>query len=276
MHDHKKPFVWKVNADGPGTYERFIVPTWMADWAPDLIHAGGVGPGMKVLDAACGTGIVARKAAGIIGPGGRIAALDANEGMLRVARTCAEKEGAHAIGWYHGDISCMPFSLGEFDTVLCQQGLQFFSDRALALREMKRILKPGGRLALSVWGRPGKCPHVPVICDVFEQYFGEDSTAIFTVACSLSDKRVLKKLVQDAGFSGIRIREGVKIARHSSLTEFLPAYFSIFPVAARISALSEDERTGLFRCLESSLEAYRENEGFAVPTENYILTAENR
>jgi hypothetical protein len=138
---------------------------------------------------------------------------------------------------------------------------------------MKRVLAQGGRLALSVWGRPEKSPHVGVICDVFSEFFGEDSTTVFRVACSLSDPGVLHNLVQDAGFSGIQIRPGVKIARHPSLAELLPAYFSVFPVAAKISAMSEEERARMFRSLETKLAAWREDDGLAVPTENYILTA---
>lgn len=214
LQDSRTTFTWQMSTDGPETYERIIVPTWMADWIPDLIDAGRVGPGKRVLDVACGTGIVARKAAGLVGPGGRIAALDLNEGMLRVAGKCAGLEGATAIEWYQGDVCRMPFSSGEFDTVLCQQGLQFFPDKAAALREMKRVLAPQGTLALSVWGRPGMCPHVMVICDVFSEYFGEDSTKIFRVASSLSDNQVLQNLVQDAGFSNIRIQSSVKISRH--------------------------------------------------------------
>lgn len=268
-------FKWQMNIEGPETYERYIVPTWMADWTSDLIDAGGVCPGKKVLDVACGTGIIARRAASLVGPDGRIAGVDLNEGMLRVARRCAAQEGAIAIEWYQSDIVCMPFSSGEFDTVLCQQGLQFFPDKAMALREMKRVLAPHGTLALSVWGRPGKSPHVIVICDVFAEYFGEDSTTIFRVACSLSNPRVLQNLVKDAGFSNIHIRSGVKIARHPSLAELLPAYFSVFPVAAQIAAMPEEDRIRMFCCIETKLAAWRENEGLAVPTENCILTAEN-
>jgi ubiquinone/menaquinone biosynthesis C-methylase UbiE len=267
-------FKWQMNTDGPETYERYIVPTWMTDWTSDLINAGGVGPKNRVLDVACGTGIVARKAAEIVGPGGRIVGVDLNKGMLRVARRCAEQEGATAIEWYHSDISSMPFSSGEFDTILCQQGLQFFPDKVAALQEMKRVLAPQGTLALSVWGRPEMCPHVIVICDVFTEYFGEDSTTIFRVASSLSDPRVLQNLVQDAGFSNIHIRSGVKIARHPLLAEFLPAYFSVFPIAEQIAAMPEEERTRMFRCIETKLETWRETEGLAVPTENCILTAE--
>ncbi len=64
LQDSRTTFTWQMNTDGPETYERVIVPTWMADWTPDLIDAGRVGPGNRVLDVACGTGIVARKAAG--------------------------------------------------------------------------------------------------------------------------------------------------------------------------------------------------------------------
>jgi ubiquinone/menaquinone biosynthesis C-methylase UbiE len=273
MKNNEKPFEWRMNIDGPETYEQYIVPTWMADWSSDLIEAGGVGPKKRVLDAACGTGIIARKAAGLVGAGGRIAALDFNEGMLRVARECAAREGATGIEWYQSDVSHMPFSTGEFDTVLCQQGLQFFPDKASALQEMKRVLAPEGRLALSVWGRPEKSPHVLVIFDVFSEFFGEDSTTIFRVACSLSNHQVLQNLVQDAGFSDIHIRYGVKIARHPSLAELLPAYFSVLPVAAQIAAMPESERTRMFRSMETKLADWRENEGLAVPTENCILTA---
>jgi ubiquinone/menaquinone biosynthesis C-methylase UbiE len=273
MKEKEKSFRWLMNTGGHETYEQYIVPTWMADWSSDLIGAGGVGPGKRVLDVACGTGIIARKAAGIIGTGGRIAAFDLNEGMLRVARECAVREGATAIEWHHGDVSRMPFSSGEFDTVLCQQGLQFFADKAAALREMNRVLADGGTLALSVWGRPEKSPHVPVIIDVFTEYFGEDSATIFKVACSLSRHEVLQALVQDAGFTHIQIRSEIRIARHLSLTELLPAYFSVLPVAAQITAMPEEERTRMFRSIESKLADWRENEGLAVPTENCILKA---
>lgn len=273
--DRNTLFKWRMSTDGPETYERIIVPTWMADWTSDLIEAGGVGPKKRVLDVACGTGIVARQAAGLIGPGGRIAALDLNEGMLRVGNQCAGSEGATAIEWHQSDVSRMPFSSAEFDIVLCQQGLQFFPDKAAALQEMKRVLAPQGTLALSVWGRPEKCPHVTAICDVFSEYFGEDSIRIFKIASSLSNPAVLQNLVHEAGFSNIRIQSSVKFSRHPSLAELLPAYFSALPVAPQIAALTEEERTRMFSSIVTKLADWRENDGLAVPVENCLLTAEN-
>jgi len=276
MKNEQKPFRWQMNPDGPETYERYIVPTWMLDWTEDLLSAGRVGPGKRVLDVACGTGIVARKAAAIVGPGGRIAGLDANEGMLNVAGTCARKEGLAAVEWYHSDVSCMPFSSGEFDTVLCHQGLQFFPDKNAALMEMARVLAPGGRLVLGVWGSTDRCPYVIAVSGVLETYLGADSTALLRQASSLSDRNILLSLVRKAGFSDIHFRAETKLSRHPSLTELLPAYFSIFPVAEEISAMQEEARTRMFCCMKTALASYCENDGLAVPTENYIVTARTR
>ena len=274
MSGNQPVFRWQMNAGGPETYERIMVPVWMADWVDDLLVAGKVGPGTRVLDAACGTGIVARRAAGITGPGGRVAALDLNEGMLRVAQRCAQDEGITGIGWYKSDIARMPFPDGQFDTVLCQQGLQFFPDKPAALREMARVLAPGGRLAVSVWGRAEMSPHVPVICNVFKQYFGEESTAMFRVACSLCDPAHLHDLAEGAGFTGIRIQAGIKIARHPSLADFLPQYFSIFPIAEKIGAMPEEERNAMFCSIVEGLLPYTKDNGLAVPTEGIIMAAE--
>nr|WP_319539050.1 methyltransferase domain-containing protein [uncultured Methanospirillum sp.] len=268
-------FKWLMNTDGPETYEQYIVPTWMTDWTPELIKAGSIGPDTRVLDVACGTGIVARMAAEIPGKNGRFFGIDINEGMLRLARRYAAEKGVKC-GFYLGNATRMPFSSGGFGTVLCQQGLQFFPDRSAALQEMRRVLAPDGTLAISVWGRAERSPHVGAICEAFTKYLGEDSTTMFRVACSLSNPHLLQRLVEDAGFSNIQIRTGVKTARHPSLAEFLPAYFSIFPVAAQITAMAEEDRTRMFRIIESALGPWKENEGIAVPTENCILTAVKR
>jgi len=129
---------------------------------------------------------------------------------------------------------------------------------------------------MGVWGRAENCPFVIAVTDVIGKYLGENSTALFQKACSLSDPGELRNMVRDAGFSNITIRAGVKISRHPSLSELLPAYFSIFPVAADIAAMQEEERARMFSCMATSLEDYREKDGLAVPTENYILTAQTR
>jgi ubiquinone/menaquinone biosynthesis C-methylase UbiE len=131
-------------------YERFFVPAMFAPWARVLLEYAAPQPGERVLDLACGTGVVARHVAPRIGATGRLIALDLRPGMLAVARSLPAPSGA-AIEWREGDAVALDLPADSFDLVVCQQGLQFFSDRAAAVREMQRVLAPGGRLALNIW-----------------------------------------------------------------------------------------------------------------------------
>ena len=131
-------------------YEHYFVPTIFGPWARVLLKHAAPQPGERVLDLACGTGVVARQVAPLVGSGGSVAALDLRPGMLAVARSRPAPAGA-VIGWQEGQADALPFADGSFDLVLCQQGLQFFPDRLAALREVRRVLCPGGRVALSIW-----------------------------------------------------------------------------------------------------------------------------
>ncbi len=129
-------------------YEQHMVPAIFARWASDLVDAAGVRPGQRVLDVACGTGVVTRLLAERVGPTGRAVGLDFNAGMLAVARAAAL---GLAIEWLEGNAMSMPLPDAAFDAVVCQQGLQFVPDKLAALREMRRVLVPSGRLAMSLW-----------------------------------------------------------------------------------------------------------------------------
>jgi ubiquinone/menaquinone biosynthesis C-methylase UbiE len=131
-------------------FERYGVQAIFGPWAADLVALAAPQPGERVLDVACGTGAVARLAAQRVGPTGAVAGLDLNPEMLVVARSQPPPDGTR-IAWHEGNASAMPLADAAFEVVLCQQGVQFFPDRAAALREMHRVLAPGGRLVLSVW-----------------------------------------------------------------------------------------------------------------------------
>src|SRR3712207_3990859 len=140
---------WQLEGSAAELYERHLVPAITSLWAADLVERAAPQPGERVLDVACGTGIVARRAAERMGSG-RVVGLDINPGMLAVARALPPGSGP-AIEWHEGSVLDMPFPEGSFDVCLCQLGLQFFPDRAAALREMRRVLRTGGRLTLSVF-----------------------------------------------------------------------------------------------------------------------------
>jgi ubiquinone/menaquinone biosynthesis C-methylase UbiE len=133
-------------------YERGQVPAIFAGWAVDLLEVAALHPGERVLDLACGTGILARLAAPQVTAAGRVVGLDVNEAMLAVARAQSPPAGA-VIEWHHGNAATLPFADGSFDVVLCQQGLQHMEDRAAAVGEMRRVLVPNGRAVVSMFSR---------------------------------------------------------------------------------------------------------------------------
>ncbi len=106
-------------------YERSIAQSIFVPWTADLILHAGVKMGDRVLDLACGTGIVARSVAPIVGTQGKVAGLDISPDMLAVARSLAPADGP-GVEWHQGSGTEMPFPEASFDLVLCQQGLQFF------------------------------------------------------------------------------------------------------------------------------------------------------
>jgi len=264
---------WPLDGTAPEAYERYIVSAWMGQWAQALIEQAEIKPGNRILDVACGTGIVARKSAYIVGTNGYVAGLDADKNMLQAAKRFAEREGVSLIDWHQGDATCIPLSKGKYDVVLCQQGLQFFPDRLKALQEMYRIMLQGGRLALSVWRSLDRCPFLAVLADVIGRYLGVQSTAAFYASCSLSNREELRKLLTSAGFQDIRIRLEVQVARFPSFDEFLPGYISIFPFAAKIAAMEIEEREKMFSDITKSLQVYTDDYGLAAPMECHVITA---
>lgn len=126
-------------------YETYFVPGMFRPLSRALLPLAAAKSGDRLLDLACGTGIIARQVAPVVGAEGRVVALDLRQAMLDVASKLTVPYGA-AIEWVQGDATKLDFAKGSFDIVACQQGLQFFPDRAAALAEVKRVLRPGGRL----------------------------------------------------------------------------------------------------------------------------------
>jgi ubiquinone/menaquinone biosynthesis C-methylase UbiE len=166
---------WQLDGSAPELYERFLVPAITSVWAADLIDRAKPKPGEAALDVACGTGAVTRLAAAKMASG-RVVGLDYNSGMLTVARR-VPITGA-PVEWLEGSALSLPFDDQSFDLVLCQLGLQFFSDRALALKEMKRVLRPSGRVALSVYSAIERTPAANAFVIALDQRLGPDASKI--------------------------------------------------------------------------------------------------
>jgi ubiquinone/menaquinone biosynthesis C-methylase UbiE len=136
----------QAQIDAANAYEEIMVPALFEEWTEPLLDATGIKPGQRLLDVACGTGVLARAASPLVGPNGSVVGLDPNPGMLAVAAQLAP-----AVDWQLGAVEALPFPGASFDAVVCQFGMMFFADRPAAIGEMLRVLKPGGALAFALW-----------------------------------------------------------------------------------------------------------------------------
>ena len=219
----------------PEMYERSLVGPLFRPWAEILLDDVGLAPGDRVLDVACGTGIVARLARERVGDTGRVVGIDLSPAMLTVARRVAPD-----VEWREADAAALPLGEGErFDVVTCQQGLQFFPDRAAAAREMYRALAPGGRLAVSTWRPDEEIPAGNALRRAAEQHVGpiEDRRHGF------GDGALLETLLRDAGFRGIRTRTVSHTIRFEDGSVFVRLNaMALVGMSARSKELSEEER----------------------------------
>lgn len=187
-------------------YETYYVPGMFRPLSRALLPLAAVKPGERVLDVACGTGILARQIAPVVGADGRVVAVDLRPGMIDVASKLTVPYGA-TIEWMQGDATKLDFTDGSFDVVLCQQGLQFFGDRAAGAAEMKRVLRPGGRVALALWEALDQQSLWHEVITVELRHFdllglpAADAVTPF----SLSDEGEIRALLEGAGLRDVTI-----------------------------------------------------------------------
>jgi ubiquinone/menaquinone biosynthesis C-methylase UbiE len=206
----------QVNRSAAEIYDEFFLPALFAEWAPRVAKAAGLKAGQRVLDVACGTGVLACEAAKLVAPGGTVAGLDRNEGMLVVAR-----RKAPAIDWHLGRAEALPFEDRSFDAVISQFGLMFFEDRRKALAEMWRVLRPGGVLAVAVWDAAEHSPGYAAMIALLQRLFGERLANELRAPFVLGDEPTLRGLFESAGVADAAIRTHRGTARFPSIESWV-------------------------------------------------------
>jgi ubiquinone/menaquinone biosynthesis C-methylase UbiE len=257
---------WQLAGDAPTAYARFS-PKIMEPWTDDLIGSANCRDGDRVLDVACGTGIVANRVNLVTRKLCAVTGVDVNEGMLSVARRNPQIE------WHQGSVVEMPFEPASFDVVLCQQGLQYFPDRPAAMREMTRVLSAGGRLVLNVWGALERQPFQAAVIDGIDNFLGSEAKAAFDTAFSLNTAEELRRLANDAGLQNIRVRFEHRTLRYPVPAGLVVGFMGATPVTAQFAALPEDDRKAFVAYVVGRLASYVDDAGLAVPAENHFLTA---
>jgi SAM-dependent methyltransferase len=263
---------WQLAGSGPTQYERYQVPSLFKPLAELFLATVPLRPGEQVLDVACGTGIVARLAAQQVGRTGLVTGVDLNPGMLEVARAHTPTAGA-AVDWREGDAGALPCDDASYHVVLCQQGLQFFPDQPQALREMHRVLIPGGRVALCVWRSIEHNPFNQAVSMGLDRYVSAEAAASIRAPFAHGDAQVLRTLLVDAGFHAVEIQAKVLHRRMLPPEESIPGYLASTPLAQTVAALAEEVRMALLRDIGEALQGYRHPEGLVIPQATHIARA---
>ena len=199
-------------------YQSLFVPALFARWADLVAQAAKLSDGEQVLDVACGTGVLAAAAAERVGASGRVCGVDSNPGMLQVAAELHPQ-----IDWRQADAAELPFDDASFDAVLCQFGLMFFPDQGRAIAEMRRVLKPGGRLVIAVWNALEYNPAYAMLVALLRREAGEPAAAALSAPFACGDRCALYGLVDDAGFSAVVCQSPAGQARFPSVRSVVEA-----------------------------------------------------
>jgi len=253
-------------------YEKLLVPTLTGPWAREAVELATPRPGERVLDVACGTGIGVRLVAERVAPGGGVTGLDIDPAMIAVARSLAPAVSSVSLDWHCASALEMPFADQTFDLALCLQGLQFFPDRAAGLKEIRRVLKPAGRLVVLVWRAIEYCKGQYALVQALERR-GVDAAAA-RLPFSLGEPGALRAPVSMAGFRNVDIHIAAKTARFPSARHFIDALACGGPATRHVVAMvPEHERGRLFDEVSAALQPYRDRDGVTLPVPCLLMVA---
>lgn len=251
-------------------YEGALVQPLFRPWVDELLDRAELKAGDRLLDLACGTGIVARVARERLGSGARVVGVDASEPMLAVAKRVAPD-----IEWRAGNALALPVDAGEqFDLVTCQQGLQFFPDRLAAALEMRRVLAESGRAAVATWRALDDVPIFRDLHALAERHLGPvvDQRHAFGVASDL------EALLREAGFRDVRVDTLTRTIRMPDPATFfqLNAH-AIVGMSPKAKTMDDAGRAGVIATIAAEsgqlLARYGDGEGVAFELSTNVAVA---
>ncbi|NEK58774.1 methyltransferase domain-containing protein [Geodermatophilus sabuli] len=263
---------WQVDEAGATAYEETLVPALLAPWAEDLVAAAGPRRGQRVVDVACGTGIVARTAARVVGSAGAITGVDLNPAMLAVARRVSAGT-VPEIRYEVGAADALPLPDGTADVVFCQQGLQFFPDPAAALAEFHRVGVPGGRLGVSTCRSLSHQPGYRLLVDVLARHLGQAAAVVVASPYALGELDRLHALVAGAGFTRVHARIVVSTVRVPSAEALLRGETASSPLGDVVGRLDRSAAGALVADLGAALTPHTDDDGVVFPFETAVVSA---
>jgi len=259
----------QVSRSAAEIYDELFPPALFNEWTPRVVKLANIRPGMRVVDVACGTGVLSLSVANAVKPGGSVVGLDLNAGMLEVARRKASD-----VDWCEASAEDIPFEDCTFDAVVSQFGLMFFGDKSLAIREMLRVLRPEGTMAIAVWDSLENVTGYGAITRLLSRLFGDSAAESLRAPYSLGDVQILSSIFSDAGVPEPTITTLPGKARYPSIRYWMEADIRGWTLA---DSIDDEQFERLVMEAESELARFVTPEGtveFDSPA--HVVTAKKR
>jgi ubiquinone/menaquinone biosynthesis C-methylase UbiE len=234
-----------------------------------LLELADLKPGERVLDIACGTGLVSFEAAEQIGNNGHLIGTDISDKMVEMASAMAEQKGTKNVLFERMDAEELSYDENTFDTLLCALGLMYIPDPAKALSEMYRVLKPGGKAVAAVWGKRTNCGWA----DIFEIVDRHVASEVCPMFFNLGNMNMLELHLHQAGFKDIIAKRINTLLHYRNAEEALGAAFAGGPVALAYHKFSDAVKEEVHRDYLASISAYKKGEGYEIPGEFVVAKA---
>jgi len=233
-----------------------------------MLELAAVEPGERVLDVASGTGLATFAAAGLVGPAGAVVGVDLSGRMVDAARSLADERGLDHVSFERMDAQDLDLPDAAFDVALCALGLMYVPEPEAAIREMRRVLRPGGRAAMAVWGERRACGWSAV----FEIVDAEVESDVCPMFFRLGQQGALERACSDAGFTSIEQRRISTTLEYEDFDEACEAAFVGGPVAMAWSRFDQPMRERARLRYAEAIDEWRDGTGYRIPGEFVIVT----
>jgi ubiquinone/menaquinone biosynthesis C-methylase UbiE len=237
-------------------YEELLVPRMFEPWCKLLLSEAQLSSGESVLDVACGPGTVARMASATVGPNGKVTATDISPPMLDVARSKPQVPDSAPIEYVESPSHPLKVDENSFDLTVCQQGLQFFPEKVEALKEMARATRPGGRIAIAVWGSLKQNPIMGEVHAALQETIPSHIADLMKAPFSLNDSEELMILAQEAGLKNIEVKTLSLPLVFERGVEQASRFLEATPLTPQIAELPTEQQTELAASIRSRLSQF--------------------
>ena len=262
-------------------YQAYFGPAIFEPLTERVLAVAAPAAGERVLDVACGTGILTRRAGAHAGPRGRVVGVDINPAMIATARAIQTEDGSAPIEFRVGDGAALDEASGAYDVAYCQEGLQFFADRAAGARELRRIMRDGGRAVVAVWQGINRHPLFAALADAEEPHLAALGVSLsreeLIAPFSLGDADELRDLLARAGFADIELITDSIQARFTDADRFVErleyAYAAVVPAFAQDAAAFEAYLERIAAETQDVVEEYRAGNEVVVPMHANVAVA---